>query len=72
MNITINFYLNAKKYKLKIRKRITVQQIISILYGKTQGVVLEYNKDIVNINVWNKIYLKSNDNLEILTIVGGG
>jgi thiamine biosynthesis protein ThiS len=72
MNFTINFYLNAKKYKLKIRKRITVQQIISILYGKTQGVVLEYNKDIVNINVWNKIYLKSNDNLEILTIVGGG
>jgi hypothetical protein len=39
MNFTINFYLNAKKYKLKIRKRITVQQIISILYGKTQGVV---------------------------------
>ena len=72
MNFTINFYINAKKYKIKIKKRITIQQIINILYGKTQGVVLEYNKDIVNINVWNKIYLKSNDNLEILTIVGGG
>tara|TARA_B100000768_G_scaffold171543_1_gene178957 strand:+ start:147 stop:365 length:219 start_codon:yes stop_codon:yes gene_type:complete len=72
MNFTINFFLNGTIYQLQIKKYITLQQVVQLLYGKTQGIVLEYNKNIVTVEMCNKIYIKSNDRLEILTIVGGG
>ena len=68
----MNFYLNHQKYRLKVKKLVTLQQIITLLYDKVQGIVLEYNKNIVTRNMWNKIYIKPNDTIEIVTIVGGG
>ena len=60
------------KYNLQIKKHITLQQIIKLLYGKNKNLVLEYNKKIITENMWKHIYVTSNDNIEILTIVGGG
>ena len=68
----MNLYLNHQKYRLKVKKLVTLHQIITLLYDKVQGIVLEYNKNIVTRNMWNKIYIKPNDTIEIVTIVGGG
>ena len=72
MNFTITIFINGKKYNLRIKKHITLQQIIKLLYGKNKNLVLEYNKKIITENMWKHIYITSNDNIEILTIVGGG
>ena len=72
MNFTITIFINGKKYNLRIKKHITLQQIIKLLYGKNKNLVLEYNKKIITENMWKHIYVTSNDNIEILTIVGGG
>ena len=72
MNFTITIFINGKKYNLRIKKHITLQQIIKLLYGKNKNLVLEYNKKIITENMWKYIYVTSNDNIEILTIVGGG
>jgi thiamine biosynthesis protein ThiS len=72
MNFTITLFINGKKYNLRIKKHITLQQIIKLLYGKNKNLVLEYNKKIITENMWKHIYVTSNDNIEILTIVGGG
>ena len=34
--------------------------------------VIEYNNFICNKNEWNKIKVKKNDRIELITIVGGG
>jgi len=72
MNFTLDIFINGRKYNLKIKKYITLQQIIKFLYGKNKNLVLEYNKKIIKENMWKHIYVTSNDSIEILTIVGGG
>ena len=72
MNFTLDIFINGKKYNLKLKKYITLQQIIKFLYGKNKNLVLEYNKKIIKENMWKHIYVTSNDTIEILTIVGGG
>jgi thiamine biosynthesis protein ThiS len=72
MNFEITLGINGKTYNLKLKKHITLQQIVKLLYGNNQGIVLEHNKKILTINLWDKIYIESNDRIEILTIVGGG
>jgi thiamine biosynthesis protein ThiS len=72
MNFTIQVFINGKKYNLKIKKYITLHQIVNLLYGRNTGIVIEYNKKITKKDMWKHIYINSNDNIEILTIVGGG
>ena len=72
MNFDINIVINGKTYHLTLIKHITIQQIVKLLYGNNQGIVLEHNKKIITAAMWDKIYIESNDRIEILTIVGGG
>ncbi len=72
MGFTIKVFINGKKYILKIKKYITLHQIVNLLYGRNTGIVIEYNKKITKKDLWKHIYINSNDNIEILTIVGGG
>ena len=71
-NFTIKVFINVKKYELKLKKHITLQHVIKLLYGKNKSIVLDYNKKIIQKNMWDNIYIQSNDKIEILTIVGGG
>ena len=71
-NFTIKVLINGKKYELKLKKHITLQHVIKLLYGKNKSIVLDYNKKIIQKNMWDNIYIQSNDKIEILTIVGGG
>lgn len=49
--------------------------IRAFILGKglaVEGVVVEYNYRIAKKDEWDRIELKENDNLEILSFVGGG
>ena len=67
---TLNFFLNGEKYYIK--DKITLLELIKYFNYNTSLLVLEYNNSICNLKNWNKIYLKENDKIEIVTIVGGG
>ena len=71
-NFTIKVFINGKKYELNLKIHITLQHVIKLLYGKNKSIVLDYNKKIIQKNMWDNIYIQSNDKIEILTIVGGG
>jgi thiamine biosynthesis protein ThiS len=72
MSFNIKITINGKKYYLQLKKHITIQQIVNLLYGKNRNIVLEHNKKIVAKNIWVNTFIKAEDIIEILTIVGGG
>ncbi len=64
------FFFNGQKYFTE--SNLTLVALLSYFNYNTSLLVLEYNNVICNKEHWNKIYLKSNDKIEIITIVGGG
>ena len=64
------FYLNSEKYS--IIKQITLLELIEYFNYKKTLLVLEYNNLICNQKNWDRILIKNNDKIEIVTIVGGG
>ena len=65
-----NFFVNGEKYY--IEDEITLLQLITYLNFNISLLVLVYNNSICNKKNWNKVYIKDNDKIEIVTIVGGG
>ena len=65
-----NFFLNGEKYS--IQTEITLLELVNYFNYNTSLLVLEYNNLICNKKNWNKTYIKNNDKVEIVTIVGGG
>lgn len=70
MSETKNFFLNGEKYF--ITEEITLLKLLNYFNYNSALLVLEYNNLICNKKNWDKIYLKSNDKIEIVSIVGGG
>jgi thiamine biosynthesis protein ThiS len=66
----INIFVNGQKYQCS--KSITLLNLLSYLNYQPSLLVIEYNKIICNSNDWKKVYLTMNDQIEIVTIVGGG
>ena len=64
------FFLNGQKYF--IDSELTILEIVKYLNYNTSLLVLEYNNLICNQKNWDKFYIKNNDKIEIVTIVGGG
>jgi sulfur carrier protein len=64
------FFLNGQEYYTY--HDITIFDIINYFNCNTSLLVLEYNNLICNKKNWNKIFIKDNDKIEIVTIVGGG
>nr|WAK84959.1 thiamine biosynthesis protein S [Amicula sp. isolate GU52X-4 cfCalB7] len=64
------FYLNGQEYFTK--SNLTILDIITYFNYNSSLLILEYNNLICNKNNWNKIFIQSNDKIEIITIVGGG
>ena len=65
-----SFLLNGEKYYSK--RNINVLELVNYFNYNTSLLVLEYNNLICNKKDWNKISIKDNDKIEIVTIVGGG
>ena len=64
------FFLNGEKYYIK--DKLTILKIIEYFNYNKSLIVLEYNNLICHKKDWEKISIKNNDKLEIVTIVGGG
>ena len=64
------FILNGQKYGTDYN--LTLLELVKYFNYNTALLVLEYNNLICNKNNWDKIYIKNNDKIEIVTIVGGG
>jgi sulfur carrier protein len=64
------FSLNGESYY--IEHTLPISRLIEYFNYNTSLLVLEYNNLICNKKNWDKIFIKNNDKIEIVTIVGGG
>ena len=64
------FLLNDNKYSVK--ESINLFDLINYFNYTNSLFVLEYNNNICNKKNWRNIYIKDQDKIEIVTIVGGG
>lgn len=65
-----NFLLNGQTYYTK--HDLTLFDLIHYFNYKNSLLVLEYNNLICNQKNWKEILIKNYDQIEIVTIVGGG
>lgn len=70
MNIRKTFFLNGHTFLYT--KELTLNQIIQYFGYQSFLFIIEYNNLICNQDKWKKIKIKSNDTIEIISIVGGG
>ena len=65
-----HFLLNGQKYYTK--QIINLFDIVNYFNYNDSLLVLEYNNLICNKKNWKEIYIKDQDKIEMVTIVGGG
>lgn len=70
MNQIKNFFLNNEHYTTK--DEITLLDLISYFGYNESLLVLEYNQVIFDKNHWKTTFVQDQDEIEIVTIVGGG
>jgi|SouAtlMetagenome_1021521.scaffolds.fasta_scaffold00061_41 thiamine biosynthesis protein ThiS len=66
----INFFLNGQKYTTE--NTITLSDLLKYFNCNTELLVVEYNNFICPKKLWNSIKITENNNIEIISIVGGG
>ena len=54
------------------QENVLLSTVLSSLGYKPNTIVVELNNLIINSLKWGKVHLKDGDNLEIVSIVGGG
>ena len=64
------FFFNGQKYQTK--QLITLNELLNYFDYQSSLFVLEYNNFICNKEEWKRIYIQSNDKIELISIVGGG
>lgn len=65
-----NFFLNGQKYYTE--HNLNLNELVNYFDYNIELLVLEHNNLICAKKNWNNIYIKNNDQIEIVTIVGGG
>jgi thiamine biosynthesis protein ThiS len=69
-NLLMTLYINGFSYKLN--RHVSIEQIFIFFKWNKKTITVEHNYKIIQQHLWSKIYLKREDNFEILTLVGGG
>ena len=65
--------INGEEKKLEIdRENALLSAVLNSMGYKPNTIVVELNNLIINSINWGKVKLKDGDNLEIVSIVGGG
>ena len=65
--------VNGEEKKIKINsKNLFLSETLEFMGYNRKTVVVELNDLIVNSKKWDDVTLKDGDNLEIVSIVGGG
>jgi sulfur carrier protein len=70
MNQIKQFLLNGEIYY--IEQNINIFDLLTYFNYNSTLLVLEYNKSICDKTNWKDIFIKNNDKIEVVTIVGGG
>ena len=55
-----------------IESEVTILEVVQYFNYNRSLLVLEYNNLICNQKNWDQFYIQENDQIEIVTIVGGG
>ena len=64
--------VNGEERLIQSNKSISLNETIKLLGYSSNTVVVEVNKIIINSAEWDEKYIRNGDNLEIVSIVGGG
>ena len=65
--------VNGEEKKIELdQENASLSTALNLMGYKQNSVVVELNNLIVNSKKWDKVKLKDGDNLEIVSIVGGG
>ena len=65
--------VNGEEIKIELdQKKALLSTVINLMGYKPNTIVVELNNLIINSIKWEKVKLKDGDNLEIVSIVGGG
>jgi thiamine biosynthesis protein ThiS len=64
------FYVNDRK--LFLNQSFSVNDLLVFLNLNIDLIVIEYNKIILPKSLWKHTMIKNNDEVEFVTIVGGG
>ena len=65
--------VNGKEQKIELdNENALLSTALKLMGYKSNTIVVELNNLIINSLKWEKVRLKDGDNLEIVSIVGGG
>jgi len=64
--------VNGEERIIHCNKSISLIETMKLLGYSSNIVIVELNKLIINSDEWDNNFLKDGDNLEIVSIVGGG
>ena len=65
--------VNGEEIKLELnQENALLSKALKLMGYKPNTIVVELNNLIINSLKWEKVKLKDGDNLEIVSIVGGG
>ena len=65
--------VNGEEKKIAIdQENALLSKALNLMWYKPNTIVVELNNLIINSIKWEKVKLKDGDNLEIVSIVGGG
>ena len=65
--------VNGEEKKIELDKENAfLSSVLNLMGYKSNTIVVELNNLIINSIKWEKVKLKDGDNLEIVSIVGGG
>jgi thiamine biosynthesis protein ThiS len=70
MNKINPFFLNGQKYVTSYK--VNILDLINYFGYNRSLLVVEYNHFICDKTKWDQIFIQENDQIEIVTIVGGG
>tara|TARA_Y100001970_G_C13775324_1_gene622568 strand:- start:249 stop:449 length:201 start_codon:yes stop_codon:yes gene_type:complete len=66
----MNIILNGEKFS--IDKKTSIKDILIQNNIGEKNIVVEVNKEIISKTFWDQITFEENDQIEIITAVGGG
>ena len=65
--------VNGEEKKIELdQENALLSNVLNLMGYKPNTIVVELNDLIINSIKWEKVKLKDGDNLEIVSIVGGG
>ena len=66
----MNILLNGKQFS--VDNNISLIKLLKLNNISEKNIVIEINKTIITKNLWSETKLNKNDEIEVITAVGGG